>query len=311
MALARADDPARTVAQATAMEEAAAMANGPVCLLQCGSPSALADDVARLLDRSRRKVNPILVKDRAAAQSVGVLAKIAVASAVWVFADDLLGAFFDLFATDTAFVLRARAREGVPVIGIGNGALALGGLLLANKICTRTEFELVSGLGWAPRVLIDGGDRRDTRDVDITHATLTSLPGLLALDLGQAGGARVDGGRIESIGAESIVLSGAGEQDGETLAMELQPGQFTVIAPPPFAPFERGLLPAATVEALAHGLRRPGLRPISGSPPRLRQAPDASRSPASQTSMHAPTNSGRVCPMCKKVHRAEPALAAA
>ncbi|GAC1325344.1 MAG: hypothetical protein NVSMB2_23890 [Chloroflexota bacterium] len=308
MALARVDDLPHAIALGTDLEDAAANAIGPICLLQCGTPSPLATELGRLLTAGGRRVTAVVLKDRATAQAPTTLEKLAIASAVWIFADDLLGTFFDVFATDTTFLLRARAKESMPVVGIGKAALALGGLLLANKICGRTEYELVSGLGWAPRVLIDGGEQRDERDADIARATVSGWPGLLGMDLGQAGGVRVDGGRIESVGSESVILSGAGTLEGETLAMELEPGRFTIIAPPPFAPFERGLLPADTVEALARGLRRTTAASAAATP--LRQVP-AAPAPRVDTSGHAPHGGGRVCPMCKKVHGPEPARAAA
>lgn len=314
MALARVEDLPHVVALGTDLEEAAGTASGPICLLQCGAPSPLAHELGALLTASGRRVNPLILRDRATAQAPTTLEKLIAASAVWIFAEDLLNAFFDVFATDTTFLLRARAKEGMPVIGIGSAALTLGGLLLANKICGRTEYELVSGLGWAPRALIDGGEQRDERDAEIARATVTGWPGLLAMDLGQAGGVRVDGGRIESVGSESVILSGAGDHEGETVAMELEPGRFTIIAPPPFAPFERGLLPADTVEALARGLRRRGTATAATTPPRhLPATPATSASPASanDASGHAPHGSGRLCPMCKKVHGPEAAKLAA
>ena len=58
------------------------------------------------------------------------------------------------------------------------------------------------------------------------------LPGLLGLDLGGRGAARVEGGRVESVGEEAIALLGVGD-DGRVLMMSLDPGQATTIAPPP------------------------------------------------------------------------------
>src|SRR5439155_19465136 len=98
-----------------------------------------------------------------------------------------------------------------PVVGVGGGALALGGLLLANRICAHAQYDLVSGLGWAPRVLLDGGADRAIGDGEIARSTVRSLPGLLGLDLGGRGAARVEGGRVESVGEEAIALLGVGD----------------------------------------------------------------------------------------------------
>lgn len=311
MALARVDDLPRAVALGNDLEEAG-RASGPICLLQCGAPSPLAAELGSLLTASGRRVNSVILKDRATAQAPATLDKLTTASAVWIFAEDLLGAFFDVFATDTTFLLRARAKEGLPVIGIGKAALALGGLLLANKICGGSEYEVVSGLGWAPRALIDGGEQRDERDAEIARATISGWPGLLAVDLGQAGGVRVDGGRIESVGSESVILSAAGDQEGDTVAMELEPGRFTIIAPPPFAPFERGLLPADTIEALARGLRRGGAATAAKKTP-IRHVPStaATRERSTDGSGQTSHETGRLCPMCNKVHGPESARVAA
>src|SRR5579859_4400044 len=133
-------------------------------------------------------------------------------------------AFLTVFATRLAFALRAKARDGFPVIGIGHGALALGGLLLANRVCRDAQYELVGGLGWANRVLFDGGPGRADVDAAIARTAVRTLPGLLGLDLGIGGGVSVRGGRIESIGTEPVQILGANEK-GELLVQSLEPGK--------------------------------------------------------------------------------------
>jgi cyanophycinase-like exopeptidase len=265
--------------------------SGAIALVQCGGESPMAVELARLLGSNRRRAVPILVKSRTQAQSSTVLGKLDGISAAWVFADDLFETFMNVFATQLAFALRARARQGMPVVGLGSGALALGGLLIANRVCTASQFELVSGLGWAPRVLVDGGANRGSDDGAITRTTVRSLPGLLGIDLGLRGGLRVEGGRVESIGGERVVLHGADEL-GRLHMLSLDPGQVTTIAPPPFAPFDRGLLPSTTAGALAPDER--------ADRPTLRQAPEPDEPPAPPTPHPGPV--GRLCPMCGKVH---------
>ncbi|HEV7664771.1 MAG TPA: hypothetical protein VGQ62_14645, partial [Chloroflexota bacterium] len=250
MASARVDDAERTVKLGLELVGVPDKP-GPVCLLQCGEPSPIALELGRILNNHGRRTTSLVIKDREHAQADVALSKLLGASAVWVFADDLLDAFFTMFATDLAFVLRARTKQGMAVVGIGAGGLALGGLLLANKICAQTQYELVSGLGWAPRVLLDGGPLRYDEDRAIARMTARSLPGLLGVDLRQGGGIRVEGGRVESIGSEPISLFGAGNEEDTIVSMELDPGQVTIIAPPPFAPFEQRLLSPETIRALS------------------------------------------------------------
>ena len=83
------------------------------------------------------------------------------------------------------------------------------------------------------------------------------------------------------------------------LVQSLEPGKVTVVAPPPFAPFERGELPPVGLRALVRDARaQQGLAPVP-----LRQAP-----PASDADTHAPPGSGRRCPMCRQVHPAKAKL---
>jgi hypothetical protein len=176
-------------------------------------------------------------------------------------------------------------------------ALALGGLVLANRFCRHAQHDVVSGLGWAPRVLVDGGADRTGVDALIARATVQSLPGLLGVDLGLGGGVKVQGGRVESIGSEPISLLGTAE-DGSVLAMSLDPGQGMSIAPPPFAPFERRMLPARVANALVKADRAtvPSSPPLAASP-----GPN-------DDSRHTVPGSERICPLCNKVHAAEARL---
>jgi hypothetical protein len=300
LAAARLDDLERTLRLAddliTPQEKRA-----PVCLLQCGRPSPLAAQLGDLLRKAGRYGRPVVISDRLSAQSDFTLAKLGGVGSVWVFAEDLFEAFMTVFATQLAFSLRARARQGLPVVGVGGGALALGGLVLANRFCRNAHFNVVSGLGWAPRVLVDGGADRTAVDALIARATVQSLPGLLGVDLGLAGGVKVQGGRVESVGSEPIALLGAAE-DGSVLGMSLEPGQRMTIAPPPFAPFERRLLPAALANALTVDTR-----PEPPAAPSMPPADVATPLPGDDANHSAP-GSNRVCPMCHKVHAAEARL---
>jgi hypothetical protein len=301
LAAARVDDLERTLGLADELIAPHELRRA-VCLLQCGRPSALAGELAEVLGKSGRSFASLVVKERREAQSEAVLARLAGASAVWVFAEDMLEAFSCVFATQLAFALRARASEGLPVIGVGNGALALGGLLLASRICGSAQYDLVSGLGWAPRVLVDGGADRGSDDGAIARSTVRALPGLLGVDLGVWGGLRVEGGRVESVGREPVHLFGTTET-GSLVLMSLAPGQVARIAPPPFAPFERGLLPAETARALTPD-RQPERSSATAKPPVPEVAPPPPADDADASSHTAP-GSGRVCPMCHKPHPAE------
>lgn len=302
LAAARTDDPERLAVLADELI-ATDDNGGPVCMLQIQRPSTIAKVLADQLRKRGRRTKDIVIRDRAMAQSDATVSSVALASAVWVFADDLLETFLTLFATQLAFRLRAKTRAGLPVIGIGGGAVSLGGLLLASRICGHTEYDLVGGLGWAPRALLDSDAVGHGGDPAIARTTVRSLPALLAVELGVNGAVRVQGGRIESVGTEPIVLVGA-EAGGDLLSMPLDPGHSSTIAPPPFAPFERGLLPEATLRALTaeQQARPPSLMPVV--PPPLRQAP-----PADELAQEVETDSaasGRHCPMCKQVHHLDP-----
>ena len=272
-----------------------------LALLQCGRPSPVATQLAEILRKAGRYSVSIVVDERRDAQSDLTLQKLGGVSSLWVFAEDLYEAFMTVFATQLAFALRARAKEGLPVVGVGAGALALGGLVLANRFCRHAQYDIVSGLGWAPRVLVDGGADRSAVDALVARAAVQSLPGLLGVDLGLGGGVKVQGGRVESVGSEPISLLGTAE-DGSVLAMSLAPGQTTSIAPPPFAPFERRMLPASTANALVKA-SAPAERTGPPSMPPLAINPVSG-----DDSRHTMPGSARVCPMCNKVHSAEARL---
>jgi cyanophycinase-like exopeptidase len=293
MATVRVDDPDRTIWLAHDLGRASSYdAQGTTVLLQIGRASAVAIDLGQRLEKLGRRPVALIVKDREQAQSEASIARVSNANAIWIFADDLFEAFLTIFATSLAFELRQKARDGVPIIGIGPGALALGGLMLANRICRDAQYDLIGGLGWAPRVLVDGGADRDSDDGAIARDAVRTLPGLLGLDLGAAGGVTVRGGRIESIGSEPIQLIGAGE-NGAVLMMSLEPGKVTAIAPPPFAPFERGLLPPHTLSSLVQDSR-------------ASQAAALRRAPSDVAEGHALPGSGQRCPMCRQFHEAKP-----
>jgi hypothetical protein len=304
MALAQLGDVQRTVALAE--ELADSPDSGPVCLVQCGQPTPEANAVARELETRGRRTKLLLLADREVARSERTLSSLSIASAAWVFADNLLTTFFEVFATPAAFVLRERAQEGLPVIGVGGGALALGGLLLAERVCSRSSYDLVTGLGWASRVLIDADLWEENPGPQLTHDSVRTLPGLLGLRLGTAGAVRVEGGHIESVGDEPVMMLGMDCETG-LLQLRLQPGASVRIAPPPFAPFERGLLPMATIQALsavedARRARTPS-EPIPLRPPKQAPIPpEVAPDPAEQ---HEAPGSGRKCPLCKQVHPTE------
>lgn len=257
-----------------------------VGLIECGRPSPLARELAALLGKADRSSVSLLVQDREIAQSETVLRKLSGVGSVWVFAENLFEAYMSVFATQLTFALRRVAREGLPVVGVGTGAMALGGLLVAQRVCARAQYDLVSGLGWAPRVLLDGGADRSVLDGAIARDAVCSLPGLLGIDFGLRGGVRVVGGRVESVGDESITLLGA-DAAGRVLSLALEPGHVTSIAPPPFAPFTRDLLPEDVNSALKE-MKQPA-----------RSAPPAT---APQPAGSASSRAGKLCPMCNKVH---------
>lgn len=267
-----------------------------VALVQCGRASPAAADIARVLTAAGRRPIDLVVTLREEAQADDIVQKLTSASSVWVFAEDLFEAFNSVFATELAFALRSAAKDGLPVVGVGSGALALGGLLLAHRVCHDSRFELVPGLGWAPRVLVDGGTGRGIIDAEIARDSVRSLPGLLGIDLSVRGGVRVQGWRVESVGEEPILLFGTDEA-GKLLTLPLEPGQVTTIAPPPFAPFARGLVPPTTLAAAVEHPERvtPG-RPAA----KQLELPEPERGHAK------PIGGGVVCPMCHKVHTPDP-----
>jgi hypothetical protein len=278
-------------------------------------------EVGRALQKQGRHTVSLVVRDRGMAQSDHTVARMAGACAVWVFAEDMLETFLTLYATDTAFQLRAKARRGLPVLGVGGGALSLGGLHLATRICHSSQYDLVAGLGWAARVFVDTNVVGFASDDQVAKMAVESLPGLLAVQLGEAGAVRAEGGRIESIGDESILILGA-NGDGSLMMLELEPGKKTTIAPPPFAPFERGLLPPETLRALggqvkadpklalpSSAIARTAAQRVQSTPaPVLRQAPPPPDEPDEPVTAdtEARPGGGRYCAMCKKVHGAKP-----
>jgi hypothetical protein len=324
MAVAYVDDPVR-IAELGDDMVAPEDKHRAVCMVQCG-PSKDAAELGKALAKRGRRPVSLVVRDRTQAQSDNVLSKLAGAGAVWIFADDLFDAFFTLFATQLAFSLRTNARSGLPVIGIGHGAMAMGGLLLAHRVCGNAQYDLISGLGWGTRVLIDSGADRPAGDDAILQASVRTLPGLLGIDLGSVGAVRMEGGRVESVGSEPITLFGAGDNVGTLLRLPLAPGAVTNIAPPPFAPFERGMLSVETLRALSE--RRPDPRkslapppPPLARPPTVHKAGPVPHEPAPnveviETDGEEPAEHGaRMCPMCQQVHpedgRIEPASVAA
>ena len=267
--------------------------NDRIALVECGRPSTLAREVADMLARAGRTPVTALIEDRELAQSESLLRRFAGVSSVWVFVENLFDAYMSVFATQLTFVMRQLARQGLPVIGVGPGAMALGGLLVAQRVCGRAQYDLVSGLGWAPRVLLDGGAERGLLDGAVARDAVCTLAGLLGIDIGVRGGVRVVGGRVESVGEEPVVLLGADEA-GNLMSLELAPGEVTSIAPPPFAPFTRDLLSAAVHQSLTE-VKRPR-NEIRHAPPPTEEPPRATE------------EEGRVCPMCKRVHKPEPRL---
>ncbi|MDQ3809102.1 MAG: hypothetical protein M3336_02315 [Chloroflexota bacterium] len=313
LAAARADDAERLVRLAE--EQFGDALAGPVLMLQVGRASVQAAEMSRELDKRDRRSVPLVIADRDVAQSAGTLTRVASAGAVWVFADDLLEAFMTLFATELAFHLRSRAGKGLPVLGVGGGAVSLGGLLLATRVCAQPNYDLVAGLGWAQRVFIDTNVVGQANDDRVARATVQSLPGLLGVQLGEAGAIRAEGGRIESVGSQPILMMGA-NGDGTLMQIELDPGRKTTIAPPPFAPFDRRLLPPETLRALSQPRALTGLsavppqtQPSAPAPPappvehQLRQAPPPEPAVGPiKTDTEARPGGGRYCPMCKTVH---------
>ena len=274
----------------------------PVALVQCGRASPQAAVVAHELQRRGRRVKRLVLDDRDKARSDQALDTLGAASAAWVFADDLLSTFYEVFATPAAFALRERAAEGLPVIGLGGGALALGSLLHAGRVCSRSRYDLVAGLGWAPRVLIDADVWHTNQSgVHVTQDSVRTLPGLLGLQLGASGAVRVEGGRVESIGDEPVMMLGMDSRTG-LLQVSLQPGAATRIAPPPFAPFERGLLPASTLQELSQVEQARIARVPLPEPRPPTQAPTPPEVDPEPKDEHERPGSGRTCPLCRQIH---------
>jgi hypothetical protein len=302
LAAARMDDPERIAWLADELIDSHDN-GGAVYLLQCGRASIVAGVLANQLQKLGRRSVSLVLRDRQMAQSDSTLSRIASAGAVWVFAEDLLEAFLVLFATQLAWTLRAKARAGFPVIGVGGGAVALGGLLMASRVCPSSTYDLVGGLGWASRVFVDSDTIGGVTNPNIPVETVRALPALLGVHLGVSGAARVRGGRVESVGTEPVVLLG-GDGSGTLQTLWLDPGTTTAIAPPPFAPFERLLLTQQTLSALTgeQQARPPSMLPAA--PPGFSQAPPPPE-PASHEEddeTHAELGSGRYCPMCKQIH---------
>src|SRR5438105_801312 len=88
-------DPERTVDLAE--ELAGGDDGGPVCLVQCGRESPMAAEVSRALQQRGRRTKLLLIDEREVASSDLALSSLSVASSAWVFADDLLAAFYTLF----------------------------------------------------------------------------------------------------------------------------------------------------------------------------------------------------------------------
>jgi hypothetical protein len=272
-----------------------------VALIECGRPSPLARELEALLKQAGRSHVSVLIQDRELAQSDALLRRLSGVGAVWIFAESLFEAYITVFATQLTFVLRRVAREGLPVVGVGPGAMALGGLVVAHRVCDSAQYDLVDGLGWAPRVLLDGGGGFGVVDAAITRNAVCTLPGLLAVELGQRGGVRVLGGRVESVGEEAVTLLGS-DTSGRLLFLGLQPGQVTTIAPPPFAPFTRDLLPPQVREALSE--IKPPVAVVRRASPQLVAVPSTAPAPPSRIEASKP-GEGRLCPMCNRVHHTE------
>ncbi len=289
LALAAPDDLEQTLLLADSLTEDVERAN-TVALVECGRPSAAASQVAIILRAAGRQPVSVLLTHRADAQSALTVNKLSGATAVWVFADNLYEAFTNVFATQFAFALRAAARNGLPVVGIGGGAVALGGLMLASRVCHNAPYDLVTGLGWAPRVLVDGGADRDQIDAALLRRAVHGLPGLMGVDVGVRGGLKARGGRVESVGDEPVVLLGT-DDAGRLVSLPLDPGQATSIAPPPLVPFSSALLTAETAEAL----RTEHL-------PLLAKAPEPLRAPPPSDKAHAASEASRICPVCNRTH---------
>jgi hypothetical protein len=269
-----------------------------VGLVECGRPSPLARQLAGQLTRAGRFPISVLIGDRELAQSDSVLRRLSGVSSVWVFAENLFEAYMTVFATELTFALRRAARQGLPVVGVGAGALALGGLLVARRICDGSQYDLVTGLGWAPRVLLDS----ERIDGTIVRDAVCSLQGLLGIEIGSCGGVKVIGGQIDSVGDEPVVLLGADGRGGLT-SVELAPGQRTAIAPPPLAPFTRELLSDKVRATL-----KEEKRPAAGQPKRTSPPPaDAPTATVAHADAVEDLPIGRACPMCNKIHEdAEP-----
>jgi hypothetical protein len=273
-----------------------------VGLVECGRPSPLARQLATQLTRAGRFPVSVLIGDRELAQSDSVLRRLSGVSSVWVFAENLFDAYMSVFATELTFAMRRAARQGLPVVGVGAGAVSLGGLLVARRVCAGSQYDLVTGLGWAPRVLLDGGHTDET----IVRDAVCSLPGLLGIEIGSSGGVKVIGGQIDSIGDEPVGLLGADGRGG-LISVDLAPGQRTTIAPPPLAPFTRELL-SDKVQATLKAEKRPGVGQPKRAAPPPSDVPILTVAEADAVDAVEEHPVGRVCSMCHKVHEDEEPL---
>jgi hypothetical protein len=105
------------------------------------------------------------------------------------------------------------------------------------------------------------------------------------VELGRAGGIRVAGSTVESVGSEPVVLVAA-SSDGALASLSLEPGRSVQMAP--FPPLPRW--PLATLEPAMSAVCQPTLvHPEAATP----------GPPAEATSV---AEAGRFCPMCHKLH---------
>ena len=241
----------------------------------------------------------LLVDDREVAKADETLDAVDGASAIWVFSENMFDTFMTVFATPLSFALRSATKAGKPTAGVGGAALALGSLLLARHLCHETEYQLSPALGWAPRVLLDA-EIEGGGDPDLGAEAARSLPSLLSVHLGETGAVRVEGGHYESVGGESITFTGSESEEGPLRTISLEPGAGLSFAPPPFAPFEPGLLPYATAEAL----RKAALDPIIWQPREILTAPEGIVEPPAyyDRRTEAQKERGRYCPLCNQRH---------
>jgi len=265
----------------------------------------MAPVIAELLTARGLESWPLVVEDREVARADETLDAVVAASAVWVFSENMFDTFMTVFATPLSFALRSATKAGKPTAGIGGAALALGSLLLARHLCHETEYQLSPALGWAPRVLLDA-EIEGGGDPGLGAEAARSLPSLISIQLGETGAVRVEGGHFESVGGESIVVTGSESEDGPLRTLSIAPGNGLSFAPPPFAPFEPNLLPLATSEAL----RKAADQPIFWEPRQILTAPEAIVEP--ELPVHYDRRAeqsrdrGRYCPLCNQRHHETP-----